>query len=140
MGNPIEQVNLKRESKALKVGGFEKGYVLNQTTLEDNIINDVSEFNPANCSEINLIERENNKYFELLQDFEKGQSRLLFRFSVPIAVNKWEIFFDNPQIRQVLINWHIIHFEIAKKESGRLILVVNAKPPELNRQLSIFDL
>lgn len=140
MGIPIEQVNLKRESKALKVGGFEKGYVLNQTTLEDNIINDVSEFNPANCSEINLIERENNKYFELLQDFEKGQSRLLFRFSVPIAVNKWEFFFDNPQIRQVLINWHIIHFEIAKKESGRLILVVNAKPPELNRQLSIFDL
>lgn len=140
MGIPIEQVKLKRESKALKVGGFEKGYVLKQTTLKDNVINDVSEFNPATCSEMNIIEREYNKYFELLQDFEKNKRRLLFRFSVPIAVNQWELFFDNPQIRQILINFYIIQFEINKKESGQLILTVNAKSTEPEKQLSIFDL
>lgn len=93
MGISIEQVEQKRELKALKAGIFERGYVLSQTTLKDNIINEKAEFNPANCNNIYIIEREYNKYFELLQNFEKDQKRLLFRFSLPIAVNEWEIFF-----------------------------------------------
>lgn len=93
IGSTEEQLNQKMISKTIKVGGFEKGYVLNQTALKESIIDDHKVFDPNNCCEIHTLNRDNNKYFEFLQNHEKKQNRILCRFSVPIAVNSWEIFF-----------------------------------------------
>lgn len=137
---PTQRVVQKRESKATKVGGFEKGYILNQTTLKDNVIDEVVEFNPSNCDEIYTIERESNKYFELLQNFERDQNRMLLRFSVPIAVNEWEIFFNNSKIEQMLIDIQSLCFNIHKNTSGKLIMTINGQPLIHIKQLSLFDM
>lgn len=138
MGISSERVVHCRESKASKVGGFENGYVLNQTTLKDNVIDEIVEFDPSNCCEIFTLHRECNKYFELLQDCEK--KRILLRFSVPIAVNEWEIFFSNSKIKQVLMETDILHFNIYKNNAGKLIMDINEPPMKVNEQLSLSDI
>lgn len=67
----LRQVENKRGAKESKVGGFNNGYVLEQTVLKDNIIDETLEFNPVNCKKIHEIERENTKYFEFLENLEK---------------------------------------------------------------------
>lgn len=140
MGISLQQIVQKRTSKVLKAGGFKKGYVLNQTTLKDNIIDEVVEFNPANCNKIYVIERESNKYFDILHDYEKCQKRMILRFTLPIAINEWEIFFDNPKIEQILSNVQRLHFDIHKNAYGKLILTVNSQSRITGKQLSFFDL
>ena len=140
MSISIEKVKTKRQLKALKVGGFEKGYVLCQTTLKDNVIDDTFEFNPANCEKFRSIERENNRYFDFLQNFEKNQKRLLFRFSLPIAVNEWQIFFSNPKMRQLLTSAKIVQFYVNKNNAGNLTLTVNVQSIKSDKQLYFFEL
>lgn len=135
-----EQLNQKMISKAIKVGGFEKGYVLNQTALEDSIIDDYKIFDPSNCCEIHTLKRDSNKYFEILQNHEKKQIRMLCRFSVPIAVNSWEIFFNSPKIKQLLPDTQCLQFEVQKNSKGNLSLRVKTCSTEEAEQLSIFDL
>lgn len=89
---------------------------------------------------IYTMERESNKYFELLQNFEKDQKRILLRFSMPIAVNEWEIFFDNSKIEQMLISIQSLHFNIHKNTSGKLIMTINGQPLIGSKQLSLFDM
>ena len=139
LGISAQQVAQKRASKALKVGGFNNGYVLNQTTLKDNVIDENTEFNPLNCNEIYFIERDNNKYFEWLQNFEKKHTRMILRFSMPIAINRWGILFDNPKIEQMLNNIQSLYFNIQKNTSGRLLLTVNGQTSP-GMQLSFFDI
>ncbi len=139
LGQTILSVNEKKLIKKEKVGGFREGYVLNQTALKDNIIDDMSEFNPNQCPEIYYLERDNNKYFEFLRNLEKQQKRLLFRFVMPIAVNEWEIVFDNPRIVNVLPNTGRVKFAVRKSERGRLFITFKTCPVEEYEQLSIFD-
>ena len=134
-----DQINQKMISKAIKVGGFEKGYVLNQTALKDSIIDDHKGFDPNDCCEIHTLNRDNNKYFEFLQNHEKKQKRILCRFSVPIAVNSWEVFFDSPKIKQLFPGTQCLQFEVTKNSNGNLILNVKTRCTESAEQLSIFD-
>lgn len=135
----IERIESVRETKALKVGGFDKGYVLNQTTLKDNVIDETIESDSNGCDILYELERDSNKYFELLQDFEKRQKRLLFRFSSPLAVNKWGVLFSSLKIEQVLTDVQLLQFDISKNMRGELVLTVNAHFTNTGRQLSIFD-
>lgn len=135
----LQQVENKRVAKESKVGGFNNGYVLEQTVLKDNIIDETLEFNPDNCKKIHEIERENTKYFEFLENLEKNEERLLFRFSLPIAVNEWEVVFDNPKIQKMLPNIQEISFDVHKNNAGRLILKVNGLSRQISEQLSFFD-
>ena len=107
--------------------------------LKDNIIDETLEFNPVNCKKIHEIERENTKYFEFLENLEKNQERLLFRFSLPIAVNEWEVIFDNPKIQKMLPNIQEISFDVHKNNAGRLILKVDGLLRQISQQLSFFD-
>lgn len=135
----LQQVTDKRIAKETKVGAFKNGYVLEQTVLKDNVIDEIIEFNPANCKKIHEIERENTKYFEFLQNLEKNQERLLFRFSLPIAANEWEVIFDNTKIQKLLPNTQEISFDVHKNNAGRLILKVNCLSNSKSEQLSLFD-
>lgn len=135
----LQQVSNKRTLKESKVGGFKNGYVLEQTVLKDNVIDEVLEFNPSNCKKIYKIERENTKYFELLQNLETKQERLLFRFSLPIAANDWEIIFDNSKIEKMLPNIREVSFDVHKNNKGRLILKISGSSQETSEQLSFFD-
>ena len=135
----LQHVKNKRVAKESKVGGFNNGYVLEQTVLKDNIIDETLEFNPVNCKKIHEIERENTKYFEFLENLEKNQERLLFRFSLPIAVNEWEVIFDNPKIQKMLPNIQEISFDVHKNNAGRLILKVDGLLRQTSEQLSFFD-
>lgn len=134
----LQQVENKRGAKESKVGGFNNGYVLEQTVLKDNIIDETLEFNPVNCKKIHEIERENTKYFEFLENLEKNKERLLFRFSLPIAVNEWEVIFDNPKIQKMLPNIQEISFDVHKNNAGRLILKVDGMLRQTSEQLSFF--
>lgn len=140
IGTTDDQINQKMIFKAIKVGGFEKGYVLNQTALKDSIIDDHESFDPNNCGEVYALNRDNNKYFELLQNNENNQNRILCRFSVPIAVNSWEIFFNSPKIKQLLPDTQCLKFEVRKNSLGNLSLIVKTCSTETPEQLSIFDL
>ena len=135
----LQQVTDKRIAKEIKVGAFKNGYVLEQTVLKDNVIDEIIKFNPANCKKIHEIERENTKYFEFLQNLEKNQERLLFRFSLPIAANEWEVIFDNTKIQKLLPNTQEISFDVHKNNAGRLILKVNCLSNSKSEQLSLFD-
>ena len=139
MGIDEDEITRKMISKSNKAGGFEKGYVLNQTSLKEIVIDENKEFNPNDCCEIHSLNRDNNKYLEFLQNLEKEQKRLLFRFTVPIAVNSWEITFDSSKIRQLLHDTQCLKFEIEKNRKGGLILKVKICSTENTEQLSIFD-
>lgn len=138
MGGTEDQIKQKMISKSIKAGGFEKGYVLNQTSLKDNIIDDYKEFDPSNCCEIHTLDRDSNKYFEFLQNLEKKQDRILCRFTVPISVNSWEIFFDSPKIKQLLPKTQGLQFEVMKNSAGNLILKVKTYSVESGEQMSFF--
>lgn len=140
IGQTMLIVEEKRLAKKQKVGGFEEGYILNQTALKDNVIDDEIEFDPSKCPEIYYLDRDNNKYFELLQNLEKQQNRLLFRFVMPISVNEWEIVFDNARINNVLNNVHTVKFVVHKNRRGKLLLTVKIRETDEHKQLSIFDI
>lgn len=139
LGIPVDQVEQRRAAKAEKLGGFERGYMLKQTVLKDNIIDELIEFDPDTCRETTEIERDNYKYFELLQDQEKSNKRLLFRFSAPIAANEWEISFENPKISELLIEPQRIWFEIKKNALGILHLTISTQKMLVYEQKSLFD-
>ena len=65
---------------------------------------------------------------------------MLCRFSVPIAVNSWEIFFNSPKIKQLLPDTQCLQFEVQKNSKGNLSLRVKTCSTEEAEQLSIFDL
>lgn len=135
----VDQVDQRRISKMEKLGGFERGYMLKQTVLKDNIIDELIEFDPNTCRETSEIERDTYKYFELLQDQEKSNKRLLFRFSVPIAANEWEISFENSKISELLIEPQRIWFEIKKNALGTLNLTISTQKMLMYEQESLFD-
>ncbi len=140
IGISVDQVEQRRKSKAEKLGGFKRGYMLKQTVLKDNIIDEVIEFNPDTCRETSEIERDNYKYFELLQDQEKSNKRLLFRFSAPIAANNWEIKFESSKISELLPETGKLKFEIKKSVHGVLQLTISSKRSETYEQMFLFDL
>ncbi len=137
LGYSIEAVAQKASVKSLKVGGFDKGYILIQSALKDNIIDDDKEFNPQNCSELFVFDRDFSKYIEFLQNQKTGQKRILCRFTVPIAVNSWEIIFDSPKIKQLLSDTQCLLFYVQKNSSGELILTVKTHTREEFEQMSL---
>ncbi len=135
-----QNIETQKHSKEEKVGAFEKGYILEQTVLKDNVIDEELEFDPSKCKKINKINRENTKYFEFLQNHENGRDRLLFRYSLPIAVNEWEVIFDNNSIEKMISNIQGICFEIHKNDFGQLIIKVFGLSQQIGEQLTLFDL
>lgn len=139
LGSSFKNVLDKREFKAMKAGKFKNGYILNQTVLKDNVIDQTPEFKPLQCKQINTIERDSNKYFELLEDQSNNKRRLLLRFVVPIAVNDWEISFDNSKIKELLCDIQKMEFVVHKSKSGRLSIDINAEKTKDEKQLTIFN-
>lgn len=130
----------KREKKLKKNGGFERGYILKQTFLSDNIIDEKLLFDPQNCEEQFEVERDLSKNFELLQDFKNNNSRLLFRFSMPIAINNWETTFENIKIGILFNNTQKIRFRATKKCSGNIFMTIGFLNSPKNEQLTLFEI
>ena len=125
----------KKQKKYEKNGGFEKGYILQQTLLKDNIIDEELIFVPENCKEIYEVERKENKYFEILQN--ASQKRMLIRFLLPLSVNRREIEFNNSRIREVISNISRIKFIICRKSTGDINFEIRAKKYTEDKQLEL---
>ena len=133
----IYQIMKEKKSKA---GGFKNGYVLFQTTLKDNIIDSSLDFEPENCNSIYRLNREQYKQFDFLQDLESNDEKLLFRFDIPIAVNSWEIAFDNAKINRVIPGVQFVLFYLNKKGDGSLEMTIRIQEKyRAYKQLSLFD-
>lgn len=108
--------------------------------MRDNIIDEKLLFDPQNCEEQIEVERDPNKNFELLQDFKNNNSRLLFRFSMPIAINDWETTFENSKIGTLLNNTQKIRFKATKKGSGNIFMSIGFLHSPNIEQLTLFDI
>lgn len=139
MNVTMEQIEEIRKTKQDKNGGFEKGYILKQTSLKDTVIDDEREFNPNDCSEIYDVPRESSKYFDVLYDYKKNQICLVLRFSLPIAVNNWEIIFESENFKKILENTSAVKFTALKTKTGRLKLEIHKRTFFDCEQLLLFE-
>lgn len=135
----ISDIEKKQKNKNEINGGFEKGYVLVQTSLLDTDLDRCDEFNPLKCSEISIIEKRLYKYSDFLDD-GSGKKRIIMRFDMPIAVNNWEIEFHNEKIQLLLPNVNKIKFMAIKSQKGKLRMDILSLRKEDSDQLNLFDI
>ncbi len=135
---PYEDIKEKQDNKRQKNGGFEKGYVLLQTTLKDSVIDAEQDFAPENCHIITNVEKRISKYSDYLNDKQENKERFLMRFNVPVTINEWKTDLENSAIKRFISDCDKLSFNITKKASGNLFVTVEKDQNMIFEQLSLF--